>query len=105
MPDTILSALPPLTHQTSTTTPCNRHYHCSHFTNEETDRQYYLVRGYTNNKWQRIRTEADATTAYMLNHSHACEFVLACGLYRMDTLDSFIYYRRNIDMCNKGSSN
>lgn len=46
MPDTILSALILLAHQTFTINICRIHYQCSCFMNEETDEQYYFAQDY-----------------------------------------------------------
>lgn len=62
MPDTILSALILLTHETFIIKTCKRHDQCSCFVNEETDGKYYFAQDYmVINGRAKILTQADAT--------------------------------------------
>lgn len=83
MPDTILSALHLLTHQTFTITPCSGQYHCSHFMSEETDGQYYIAQDYTANKRQSqdLGTGWYYATARVLSHCQELTLNLPMKLY------------------------
>lgn len=62
MPDTILSALILLTHQTFRINICKRHYQYSGFINEEADGKYYFAQDCkVINGRTKILTQADTT--------------------------------------------